>query len=91
MIAQRDWRTEYQFPVGKARLEPIGVLVFSVIMIVSFVQVCVESLDRLLTGAENHTIVVLSLQSIIIMMSTGMNPREKRDGSCGETWMLVMV
>jgi len=71
IIQHKDWRTRYQFPVGKARLEPIGVLVFSVIMIVSFTQVGVESVRKLLEEAETHEIVVLSLQSILIMTSTG--------------------
>lgn len=59
--------------MGKARLEPIGVLVFSVIMIVSFIQVGVESIKRLLEEAESHDIIVLSLQSILIMTSTGIS------------------
>lgn len=58
-----------------ARLEPIGVLVFSVIMIVSFVQVGVEAIQRLLEngGEEGHEIIRLSLQSVVIMGSTGMD------------------
>jgi divalent metal cation (Fe/Co/Zn/Cd) transporter len=57
--------------VGKARLEPIGVLVFSVVMIVSFIQVGVESVQRLLKEESSHEIVELSTQSIVIMTSTG--------------------
>jgi divalent metal cation (Fe/Co/Zn/Cd) transporter len=72
IIQRKDWRSRYQFPVGKARLEPIGVLVFSVIMIVSFIQVGVEAVDRLLTGGKTHGIIQLSLQSILIMISTGL-------------------
>ena len=33
----------YQYPVGRRRLEPIGVLVFSVIMVTSFFQVALVS------------------------------------------------
>ena len=73
IIQSKDWRSQYQFPVGKARLEPIGVLVFSVIMIVSFIQVGVEAVQRLLEGEGTRGIVVLSLESIVIMASTG-NP-----------------
>jgi len=36
MIENQD---NYQYPVGRRRLEPIGVLVFSVIMVTSFFQV----------------------------------------------------
>lgn len=52
-------------------MEPIGVLVFSVIMIVSFIQVGVEAVQRLIRHREKHEVVVLSTQSIIIMASTG--------------------
>jgi divalent metal cation (Fe/Co/Zn/Cd) transporter len=71
IIAQRDWKNH--FPVGKARLEPIGVLVFSVVMIVSFMQVTVEAVQRLLAEEEDHIIVRLSPQAIVIMISTGKN------------------
>jgi len=70
IIQRKDWRSHYEFPVGKARLEPIGVLVFSVIMIVSFIQVGVEAVQRLIAGAESHEVVALSLQSMLIMLST---------------------
>lgn len=52
-------------------MEPIGVLVFSVIMIVSFIQVGVEAVQRLIRDGETHEVVVLSTQSIVIMASTG--------------------
>jgi divalent metal cation (Fe/Co/Zn/Cd) transporter len=71
MIQHKDWKTSHQFPVGKARLEPIGVLVFSVIMIVSFMQVCVEAVQRLLKAEEDRQVIELSIQGIIIMSSTG--------------------
>ena len=74
IIQSKDWRSQYQFPVGKARLEPIGVLVFSVIMIVSFIQVGVQAVQRLLEGGESREIVALSAQSIAIMASTGNIP-----------------
>jgi divalent metal cation (Fe/Co/Zn/Cd) transporter len=73
IIQSKDWRSHYQFPVGRARLEPIGVLVFSVIMIVSFIQVGVEAVQRLIRDGETHEVVVLSTQSIVIMASTGKN------------------
>ncbi|SJX66573.1 related to cation diffusion facilitator 10 [Sporisorium reilianum f. sp. reilianum] len=56
-IAYRSWRTMYKYPVGKQRLEPLGVVVFSVLMIASFVQVFIESAGRLrevlLTGEQD--------------------------------------
>lgn len=45
--AYRSWHTFYMYPVGKRRLEPLGVLIFSVLMVVSFTQVLLESLSRL--------------------------------------------
>ncbi|EXJ61270.1 uncharacterized protein A1O5_11827 [Cladophialophora psammophila CBS 110553] len=37
-----------KFPVGRRRLEPIGILVFSIIMVISFLQILQESIARLL-------------------------------------------
>lgn len=65
LISQQD---QYAYPVGRRRLEPIGVLVFSIIMITSFFQVALECLNRLTSG--DHSIVRLGLPSIIIMAST---------------------
>jgi cation diffusion facilitator family transporter len=59
---------KYAYPVGRRRLEPIGVLVFSVIMITSFFQVLIEAFSRL-TG-DDHTVVELSVPAIAIMAST---------------------
>ena len=65
LIAHQD---SYAYPVGRRRLEPIGVLVFSVIMITSFFQVALECLNRL--SGPDHSVVNLGLPSIIIMAST---------------------
>ncbi|KAL9603362.1 MAG: hypothetical protein Q9219_001224 [cf. Caloplaca sp. 3 TL-2023] len=65
LISQQD---QYTYPVGRRRLEPIGVLVFSVIMITSFFQVALECFNRL--TSPDHSIVRLGLPSIIIMAST---------------------
>jgi divalent metal cation (Fe/Co/Zn/Cd) transporter len=69
IVQRRDWKSQYDFPVGKARLEPIGVLVFSVVMIVSFIQVGVEAVQRLFKS--EHKVVALSIPGILIMSSTG--------------------
>lgn len=57
-----------KYPVGRRRLEPIGVLVFSVIMITAFVQVALEGFSRLSGG--DHTAVQLTISAIAIMAST---------------------
>lgn len=65
LISRQD---QYQYPVGRRRLEPLGVLVFSVIMITSFAQVALESGQKLL-GTERE-VIQLSTPAIIIMAST---------------------
>ncbi|GAB7347783.1 hypothetical protein MBLNU459_g5325t1 [Dothideomycetes sp. NU459] len=65
MISSND---QYAYPVGRRRLEPIGVLVFSVIMITSFFQVALEGLKHML--ADDETIVQLTIPAIAIMAST---------------------
>ena len=54
LVGRRD---QYRYPVGRRRLEPIGVLVFSVIMITSFVQVGIEAMGRL--ASPNHELIEL--------------------------------
>ncbi|USP75807.1 uncharacterized protein yc1106_03081 [Curvularia clavata] len=65
MIARQD---RYAYPVGRRRLEPIGVLIFSVIMMTSFFQVGIEGISRL-TGSD-HTVVQLGVPAVAIMAST---------------------
>ncbi|RDW92467.1 cation diffusion facilitator-like protein [Coleophoma crateriformis] len=38
-----------KFPVGRRRLEPLGILVFSIIMIISFIQILEESVSKLMS------------------------------------------
>ncbi|KAB5580783.1 hypothetical protein GE09DRAFT_1083656 [Coniochaeta sp. 2T2.1] len=65
LIASSD---QYRYPVGRRRLEPLGVLVFSVIMITSFVQVALQAIQRL--ASEDREIVHLGIPAIAIMLST---------------------
>ncbi|KAB8302580.1 hypothetical protein EYC80_005960 [Monilinia laxa] len=65
MIERQD---QYSYPVGRRRLEPIGVLVFSVIMVTSFFQVALECFNRL--SSDDRDIIELTLPAIIIMSST---------------------
>jgi cation diffusion facilitator family transporter len=67
LISKQD-QDQYQYPIGRSRLEPIGILVFSVVMITSFVQVALEGFKRL-TGPD-HNIVELSAAAVAIMAST---------------------
>ncbi|KAH8174056.1 cation efflux family protein [Sarocladium implicatum] len=61
-------KDQFKYPVGRKRLEPVGVLVFSIIMITSFVQVGLECIQRLMS--PEHEILQLGLPAIIIMVST---------------------
>jgi divalent metal cation (Fe/Co/Zn/Cd) transporter len=67
LISRQD-QDQYQYPIGRTRLEPIGILVFSVVMITSFIQVALEGFKRL-TGPD-HDIVQLSPAAVAIMAST---------------------
>ena len=45
-----QWRLntlQRKFPVGRKRLEPLGILVFSIIMVISFLQILQESVEKL--------------------------------------------
>jgi hypothetical protein len=65
MISKHD---QYRYPVGRRRLEPIGVLIFSIIMVTAFFQVALECFSRLRSG--DHSIIELGLPAIVIMTST---------------------
>ncbi|KAI1383354.1 uncharacterized protein F4822DRAFT_420334 [Hypoxylon trugodes] len=65
LISRQD---QYKYPVGRRRLEPLGVLVFSVIMITSFVQVGLESLQRL--ASPEHELVEVGIPALSIMLGT---------------------
>lgn len=65
LISRQD---QYAYPIGRRRLEPVGVLVFSIIMITSFFQVSLECLNRLFS--PDHSVVQLGMPAIIIMLTT---------------------
>ncbi|KEP50577.1 putative cation diffusion facilitator [Rhizoctonia solani 123E] len=55
-------------PTGKQRMEPLGVVIFSVFMIAMFLQVGVEGIKRLVSGANEE--FALDRTTIIIMAVT---------------------
>ena len=65
LIMKQD---RYRYPVGRRRLEPVGILIFSVIMVSSFFQVALASFQRL-TSADHNTIE-LGAPAISIMAGT---------------------
>lgn len=58
-----------KFPVGRRRLEPLGILVFSIIMVISFVQILQESVMKLLPSGD-HKIASLPVLAIASMAGT---------------------
>ena len=51
-----QWRLKAlnkKFPVGRRRLEPLGILVFSIIMVISFLQILQESVTKLMPDAPH--------------------------------------
>ncbi len=65
LIRKQD---QYRYPVGRRRLEPLGVLVFSVIMITSFVQVALEAIQRLASADREIIELYRALRSIFSAM-----------------------
>ncbi|ORY31810.1 hypothetical protein BCR39DRAFT_80831 [Naematelia encephala] len=59
----------HRYPAGKRRFEPLGVLIFSVAMIASFVQVFIESFERARAPADEAP-VELSKIGIATMLAT---------------------
>jgi cation diffusion facilitator family transporter len=46
-----SWRLsalQRKFPVGRKRIEPLGILVFSILMVVSFLQILQESVEKIM-------------------------------------------
>lgn len=58
VVAWKLARLKARFPVGRRRLEPIGILVFSIIMVVSFLQILKESVEKLLPSGEHETVAL---------------------------------
>lgn len=54
LVQWRIRRLQYKFPVGRRRLEPLGILVFSIIMVISFLQILQESVTKLLPGGPRE-------------------------------------
>lgn len=59
-----------KFPIGRKQLEPIGVLIFSIIIIISFAQVLIESIKQLTNPDISGEVVQLSNVAVAIMVGT---------------------
>lgn len=56
----------HRYPVGKARMEPLGIIVFAAVMVTSFMQVLVQAFERLVGGSDEPP-VDLSLMILILL------------------------
>lgn len=63
IIRQKNY---YSYPVGKSRMEPLGIIVFAVIITTSFSQVLISSIEKLTSGTAPEEID-LSTQAVIIL------------------------
>ena len=54
LVQWRIRKLQHKFPVGRRRLEPLGIVVFSIIMIISFLQILQESVKKLLPGGPRE-------------------------------------
>ncbi|KAK6456426.1 cation efflux family-domain-containing protein [Scheffersomyces xylosifermentans] len=71
LATSSDWKVQYAYPVGRSRLEPLGVLIFSIIIILSFFQVGQESFKRLFMSLpEDRHVVKIGFDAIAIMALT---------------------
>lgn len=65
----KNWRTQLAYPIGRTKLEPLGVLIFSVIIIISFFQVGLEACKRLMAH-EDPDVVKIGWDAVGIMVAT---------------------
>lgn len=75
LVAWKLTRLKARFPVGRRRLEPIGILVFSIIMVVSFLQILKESVEKLLPSGVHKTaelppLAMFSMIATIVVKGT---------------------
>lgn len=61
-----------RYPVGKARMEPLGIIVFAAVMVTSFMQVMLQAFERLVEGSEEPPVdlglVILLLLALNIVI-----------------------
>ncbi|KAL7410983.1 hypothetical protein BDY24DRAFT_398258 [Mrakia frigida] len=69
-VAAGAKETKTRYPTGKKRFEPLGVLIFSVLMIASFSQVFIESVERLMDKNRSKDTAALSLFGKATMVMT---------------------
>ena len=63
-------RLQLKFPVGRCLLEPLGILAFTVIVIVSFLQILLGSVEKLLPGETEHVAAQLPPTAVGTLVAT---------------------
>lgn len=67
----KNWQTQNSYPIGRTKLEPLGILIFSIIIIISFFQVGLESFKKLfLNSAEEKVAVAIGWNVVLILLLT---------------------
>jgi len=59
----------YRYPVGKARMEPLGIVVFAVVITTSFSQVLITSIERLTKAPGEIQEIDLSPLSLALLVA----------------------
>ena len=71
LVAWRLNTLQKKFPVGRKRLEPLGILVFSIIMVISFLQILQESVEKIIplhgVAEELPLVAVIALLATIVV------------------------
>lgn len=66
----------HRYPVGKARMEPLGIIVFAAVMVTSFMQVMLQAFERLLAGSEEPPVdlgvIILILLALNILIKSAL-------------------
>lgn len=70
LVSWKIERLQHKFPVGRRRLEPLGILVFSIIMIISFLQILQESVKKLLPSDGPKVAATLPGTAIFALAAT---------------------
>ncbi|KAI8064090.1 cation efflux family-domain-containing protein [Thamnidium elegans] len=63
IIRQKNY---YSYPVGKSRMEPLGIIVFAVVITTSFSQVLISSIEKLTSGTAPE-MIDLSITALVIL------------------------
>ncbi|CZT12345.1 uncharacterized protein RCO7_09059 [Rhynchosporium graminicola] len=69
LVQWKITRLKRKFPVGRRRLEPLGILVFSILMVISFLKILEESIGKL-TAPGPHKASALPAVAIGAQVAT---------------------